>query len=117
MKKTGKEENEQEEVSREQRLRNRKVNFTSSLSASSSSFSSSAGAASGDGASSSENDIDDEMALRESIRLVANKMNLTSQEVIQLLSDERKTRSDPPSPGPSTLSSDALTHAEQAERL
>ena len=44
-------------------------------------------------------------------------MNLTSQEVIQLLSDERKTRSDPPSPGPSTLTSDALTHAEQAERL
>ena len=119
MKKTGKEENEQGEVSREQRLKNRKVNFTSALSASSSSSSSSssAGAASGDGASSSENDIDDEMALRESIRLVANKMNLTSQEVIQLLSDERKTRSDPPSPGPSTLSSDALTHAEQAERL
>ena len=59
MKKTGKEENEQGEVSREQRLKNRKVNFTSALSASSSS-SSSAGVASGDGASASEDDSDDE---------------------------------------------------------
>ena len=70
---------------------------------------------------SSDNADDEGTGSSESMKLFeafAKEMNISVEELRRRMnSDERRNNSDPSSSGPSTSTSDTLTHAEQCEAL
>ena len=110
-----KEDNEEEEGSRNLRSSSsssKKHNFT---------FTRSSSSASSDHEDDDGSGPSESMRPSESMKLFetfAKSMNISVEELHRRMnSDERRNNSDPSSSGPSTSTSDTLTHAEQCEAL